>query len=143
MPVALPSVQSIPSLHPKDNRPRILLIDDDYLVRQYVKDVLGSHYDVVALATGLNLRSVLIDADPDLVLLDIMLPWIDGYELCETIRSMEERTALPVIFLTGQKRTDKDFLKALQVGGDAYMTKPFSPKELRGKISEFLKGETD
>lgn len=137
---ALAETQSRPNpiLKSAQNRFRILIVDDDYMVRQYVKDVLESHYDVKCLATGLNIKNLLQDLRPDLIILDIMLPWIDGFELCQTIRSEETKERLPIIFLTGEKRREADFLQALEVGGNAYMTKPFSPQELLKRIRELL-----
>jgi len=122
--------------HPKA---RVLVVDDDLLIRQCVTDILKHrHYEVDSLPNGIQLEAVLEQDPPDLIVLDIKLPWKDGFELCKSIKANERWRTIPVLFLTG-KRTDEDFAEGIQTGCDGYLTKPFTVKDLTEKISELLK----
>jgi two-component system KDP operon response regulator KdpE len=117
-------------------RTRILAVDDDPQVLRYLQRSLdeGGYRPVVTSNPSEVIRLVETE-EPDLVLLDLVLPGTDGFELLRRIR---EFSGVPVIFLTGRDR-DEDAVKALKMGADDYMTKPFSPSELLARIEAALR----
>ena len=114
----------------------LLLIDDDIEVLEMNSAYLISQKFNVFTAsdpkTGLNLA---ISKKPDLIVLDVMMPGMDGYELCSKIRQFSD---VPIIFLTG-KASEDDKIKGLVTGGDDYIIKPFSLKELKARIDALLR----
>ena len=116
----------------------ILVIDDEVAMLQLIKRVLEK--DGHCLTLQANAKSAL-DMDfrrYDLILLDIMMPDIDGFELCDQIRP---RVDCPIIFLTA-KTQEADVVRGLGLGGDDYITKPFSTNELRARINAHLRRDT-
>jgi two-component system KDP operon response regulator KdpE len=114
---------------------KILLIDDDLtllnLLSQYLRE---SAFDVIEASTGLTGLRLAYSEKPDLVLLDVMLPGMDGWEVCTRLR---ELTELPIIMLTA-KTTETDKLRGFQLGVDDYVTKPFSFAELVARIQAVI-----
>jgi len=98
---------------------------------------MGGNTGVDTLPSGLQLRDVLEGDSPDLIILDVMLPWKNGFELCRSIKSSPRWSNIPILFLTG-RTTDADFAKGIGVGADGYLTKPFKLAELTEKISALL-----
>jgi DNA-binding response OmpR family regulator len=115
---------------------RILVVDDDPTVSDVVARYLRREgYQVTLVGDGLAaLESAAADS-PDLVVLDIMLPGIDGLQVCRTLR---ERSPVPVILLTALG-TETDRIVGLEVGADDYVTKPFSPRELVLRVASVLR----
>ena len=116
----------------------ILVIDDENAMLQLIKRIFEKDGHCVTLQA--NAKAVL-DMDfrrYDLVLLDIMMPDIDGFELCDQIRS---RVDCPIIFLTA-KTQEADVVRGLGLGGDDYITKPFGTNELRARINAHLRRDT-
>ncbi len=115
-------------------RPRVLLVDDDDAVREAVSSALaGEGYDVTWFGDAENaLRQALV-APPSVVLLDVTMPRLDGWELCEILKRQSQTRHVPVLFLTG--RTDvRDRITAMQVGGSDFISKPFHARDLRAKV---------
>jgi len=114
---------------------RILLIDDDptllKLLGQYLRE---SHFEVYEASTGKEGLRLAYSERPDLVLLDVMLPGMDGWEVCARLREM---TDVPIIMLTA-KTTESDKLRGFRLGVDDYVTKPFSFAELVARIQAVL-----
>src|SRR5262249_9867310 len=97
-------------------------------------------YDAQVLGGSPGTLRALEQAKPDLILLDVMLPDIDGFELCRQIRGSSVLARTPVLFLTA--RSDEvDRVLGLEIGGDDYMTKPFSPRELIARVKAHLRRE--
>lgn len=119
----------------------ILVIEDDPALTRGLKDNFQSHGYIVHCAadgkTGLDLA---LDVKPDLVILDIMLPKMNGYDVCEIIRGA--KLEMPIIMLTA-KGQEKDIIRGLNLGADDYVTKPFSIKELLARVQAFLRRATD
>lgn len=92
-------------------------------------------YDVAVAADGVEALKVFSDEDPDLIVLDIMMPRLDGLAVCEELRKL---TTIPIIMLTALGDIS-DRIRGLQLGADDYLTKPFSPKELEARISAILR----
>ncbi len=114
----------------------ILLVDDDPQLLRLVRANLESVGYRILVAMDARSGLALIDAEmPDLIILDIMLPGIDGYELCQRIR---EFSATPIIMLTA-KVEDVDKVRGLKLGADDYLTKPFSVQELLARVEAVLR----
>ena len=116
---------------------KILLVEDDEALRFIVKDNLEQNaYEVEAAADGQLALDIFEQNTFDLIILDVMLPKIDGFQVAEKIRQSNEH--VPIIFLTARSMTE-DKIKGLTIGGDDYIPKPFSMEELLLKIKIFLR----
>jgi DNA-binding response OmpR family regulator len=116
--------------------PTILIIDDDAKLNQLLKDFLKDFgFDVVTATHPAKGLKALKQASPDLVILDIMLPEMDGFEVCRAIR---QTSSVPIIMLTARGEvTDK--VVGLELGADDYLAKPFEPRELVARIQSVLR----
>ena len=115
----------------------ILVIEDEQAIREGLLDVLVfHHYDVDSAATGPEGLQKALTGKFDLVLLDIMLPGIDGYEICDRIRATDPDQ--PVIMLTA-KTSDEEIVQGLKLGADDYVSKPFSIQQLVLRIEAVLR----
>ena len=120
-------------------RTAALLIDDDTRLGTLMTEYLGKHdIDVVVAGDGTRGLATLRKTRPDIVLLDIMLPGMDGLEVCRRIRATPDCSTLPVIMLTA-KGEDVDKVVGLEVGADDYLAKPFNPRELLARIRALLR----
>ena len=116
--------------------PRILVVDDDSALAEMVGIVLGSEgFDATYCADGAEAPAAFTAANPDLVLLDLMLPGLDGIEVCKQIRAV---SGVPIIMLTAKGDTS-DVVAGLEAGADDYMVKPFNPTELVARIRTRLR----
>jgi DNA-binding response OmpR family regulator len=114
----------------------VLVVDDDDNVRDVVRRYLEhAGYQVALAGTGEHALHVAAQAEPDLVVLDLMLPGIDGFEVC---RQLRQRSQVPVVMLTARGEED-DRIAGLQLGADDYVAKPFSPRELVLRVSSVLR----
>lgn len=115
---------------------RVLVVDDDAktveLVQLYLK---RDGYKVLSAYDGLEGLRLARESKPDLVVLDLMLPGLDGLEVC---RKLREESDVPIIMLTA-RTTETDRLKGLDLGADDYVTKPFSPRELAARVRAVLR----
>jgi two-component system alkaline phosphatase synthesis response regulator PhoP len=115
---------------------RVLVVDDDAKTVELVKLYLKRDgYHVLTAYEGIEALRLAREGHPDLIVLDLMLPGIDGLEICRTLRSESD---VPVIMLTA-KTTDQDKLVGLDLGADDYVTKPFSPRELAARVRAVLR----
>ena len=123
-------------------RPRVMLVDDDAAVRSAVSGALaGEGYDVACLGDAEEALRQALAEPPSLVLLDVTMPRLDGWELCEILRRQSQTREVPVLFITG--RTDvRDRITAMQVGGTDFISKPFHAKDLRAKVRALVGRET-
>jgi DNA-binding response OmpR family regulator len=120
--------------------PLILLVDDDARLREIVGMALeGEGYGVRTLESGEEALGVFEADDPDLLILDVMLPGRDGFELCRDIR---KRSPVPILMLTAKTDT-VDVVVGLESGADDYVTKPFVTKELLARIRALLRRARD
>lgn len=119
--------------------PRVLIADDDPLARQYVATLLRKYGMTVELADdGTTALASARDLDLDLVLLDLMMPGLDGLDCCRLIKGITREEFLPVMLLTS--KTDADSrVTGLRVGADDYVTKPFDERELMARITNLLR----
>ena len=121
-----------------DKRKKILLVDDDDSLRMIAREALQyQNYIVIEASDGNQAVDLLRVHKPDLVLLDILLPGIDGLKIASIIKSNISTSHIPVIFLTAKGQTE-DKVKALKSGGDDYLVKPFDSTELAARIEAIL-----
>src|SRR5271168_2377409 len=117
----------------------IYVVEDDPDVSQLIEHNLRTAgYDVSTFFSGAPVVPQAAKAQPALFLLDIMLPGISGFDLCRQIRQHEQLCKTPVIFLSARTQ-EPDRLQAFDAGGDGYITKPFSPRELIARIRNVLR----
>ena len=116
-------------------RRKIVIVDDDRETRDQLQAVLqGREYDVVQAQTGLRLISYLRVDRPDLILLDVMMSWIDGFELCRAVKQNPEYAGIPVVFISGRGDA-KDIEQGMACGAAAYFVKPLDIEALLGRIA--------
>ena len=115
---------------------KILIADDEPNIRLLVKKLLGKDYSVLEANDGQEAISIARNKKPDLILMDIMMPKMDGYTACSTLKTDQATKDIPVIMLTG---LGFELNKALakEIGADAYITKPFSHQDLLKAIGQF------
>jgi DNA-binding response OmpR family regulator len=116
--------------------PTVLVVDDEPIVRDVVvRYLVRDGFDTLEAADGDAARALIERSQPDLVVLDVMLPGMDGLSLCRWIRG---RSQLPVILLTARGE-EADRIVGLELGADDYVTKPFSPRELSARVRTVLR----
>jgi DNA-binding response OmpR family regulator len=121
-----------------DTQPLVLVADDDEDIRSLVTFRLGrSGYRVIAAGDGEEALSLALEHAPDLAVLDVMMPRLDGYELTRRLRDHETTQAMPVILLTARAQ-EADVARGFDAGADDYIRKPFSPQELRARVQAIL-----
>ncbi len=114
----------------------VLVVDDDVGILRMVRRILELEgYSVIMASNGEAALNMLVEKDPDLVLLDIMMPDIDGYVVCQNIREFSQ---LPIIMITGKDK-DEEKVQGLDIGADDYVTKPFSSRELVARIKAIMR----
>jgi len=115
---------------------KVLVVDDDVKTVELVRLYLDRDgYQVLTAYDGVEALRLARESYPDLIVLDLMLPDIDGLEICRTLRHQSD---VPIIMLTA-RTTDQDKLTGLDLGADDYVTKPFSPKELAARVRAVLR----
>jgi two-component system, OmpR family, response regulator len=116
---------------------RLLLVDDEDNLRSMLDAALRhSGFDVHPVANGRDAIDAVPEVQPDLIVLDVMLPDLNGFDVCKRLRSSGDRT--PVLFLTARDATE-DKVRGLTLGGDDYLVKPFSLEELVARITAVLR----
>ena len=114
---------------------RILVVEDEAGIRQVIKDYLiQAQFEVIEAQNGKEALEVIKEQSFDLAILDVMLPYVDGWTLCKNIR---EKSDIPVLFLTARS-TEYDELMGFDIGGDEYIKKPFSPAVLVIRVKKLL-----
>jgi two-component system cell cycle response regulator DivK len=117
---------------------RILVVEDQEDNRRIIRDLLASTgYEMIEALDGETGVRLAETERPDLILMDIQLPLLDGHEATRRIKDNPELRAIPVIVVTSYALSGDD-VKAMEAGCDAYVAKPFSPRQLLSKIREFL-----
>ncbi len=117
-----------------------MIIEDDRIISSLVQHILTRRgYQVHVAADGRAAIAMLEEIQPtQLILLDIMLPFVDGFELLKQIRAKTEWTEVPIIMLTS-KAQENNIVRALDAGADDYIVKPFQPEELVARVRRFVK----
>ncbi len=118
---------------------KVLVVDDTEINLKLIRALLkGAGYDVVTAACGADALTVAASEDPDLILLDIMMPDLTGFEVCQRLRAAPGTRQTPVVFLTALHELD-DHVKAMDVGGDDILTKPINKLELLTRVRSLLR----
>ena len=121
-----------------ENRSVVLVADDDRDILDLLAFRLGrAGYEVVSASDGEEALRLAVDRKPDLAVLDVMMPKLDGYEVIRRMRADESTKRIPVILLTARVQ-EHDVARGFEVGADDYMKKPFSPAELRARVQAII-----
>ena len=117
---------------------RILVVDDEMYIVNILDFTLATEgLEVISASNGEEALRKTVEFTPDLVILDVMMPKIDGFEVCRALKAKEETKEVPVILLTAKDR-DGDKKKGEEAGADLYVTKPFSPTRLLEDVRGLL-----
>ena len=118
-------------------KPSILVVDDEQTIRSLVRRLLSDKFAILEASDGAEAVDIARKHKPALILMDIMMPKMDGYQACYIIKTDQSIKRIPVVMLTGiGHELNKKLAK--EVGADGYITKPFTAKELLDTISKFL-----
>jgi signal transduction histidine kinase len=115
-------------------RPRVLIADDNSDMRQYLARLLSEHYEVETAADGQAAIQAAHSHPPDLIVSDVMMPILDGFELLKAVRADEQTRAIPVVLLSA-RAGEESRVEGIQAGADDYLIKPFSARELLARVS--------
>lgn len=118
-------------------KPVILLVDDNEEILDFVSDDLSEKYQVLVASNGMEGLDILTKEIVHLVISDVMMPKMDGFEFCKSIKSSVELSHIPVILLTA-KNTLQSKIEGLELGADVYIEKPFSPEFLQVQVSSLI-----
>ncbi len=121
----------------QEDKPLILIVDDNEEILDFISDDLEDKYVVLKAFDGQEALDILLKEPVQLVVSDIMMPVMDGYDLCKTIKSNFDYSHVPIILLTA-KNTLQSKIEGLELGADAYIEKPFSPEYLKVQIANLL-----
>lgn len=120
------------------SQPTILVIDDEPAVRRVLASILSLRYRVVTASRGVQIAEFLEQYHPDLIILDVLLPWLTGFDLCRLLKEKAESRNIPILLLTGCNDPE-DRERGLSLGAAAYLTKPFYAQDLLREIDRLLK----
>jgi len=121
------------------NQPTILVVDDDEMMRTFLEGFLGTRCSVRARANGREaLEEVRGASPPDLVILDLAMPEVDGFEFLAQIRANRLFDGLPIIVLSGSEQSEVR-VRCLKEGADDFLVKPFNPEELGARVDNLLR----
>jgi len=116
----------------------ILIVDDTVHIQYLLSQMLvGEGYKVRAVANGAQALAAVQATPPDLILLDIMMPEMDGYEVCRHLKADAQTRDIPIVFISALEETEEK-VKAFAIGGVDYVTKPFQPKEVLARVATHL-----
>ncbi|PZD94312.1 DNA-binding response regulator [Paenibacillus sambharensis] len=122
-------------------RPRILVVDDDEKITSLLRRSLAFEgYEIMTANDGLSGLKTMLTSEPDMVVLDVMMPNVDGWEVCRRIR--ESGSTVPILMLTAKDEI-KDRVKGLDMGADDYLVKPFALEELLARVRALLRRKSD
>jgi DNA-binding response OmpR family regulator len=117
---------------------KILAVDDNSINLAVIEELLGSQYNLMTVSTGIEALKTAQEFQPDLIILDIMLHGMNGYEVCQQIRESSSLRHTKIIMVSA-KAMESDRLKGYQIGADDYLTKPFDGEELLAKVCAHLR----
>ena len=118
---------------------RILIVEDEQAIADLISQALRRHgYETKVAEDGDEALSLIFDLKPDVVILDLMLPQMDGWEVCRRVKNDPETAHIPIMMLTA-RRSDKDAVEGHELGADDYMRKPFSCDELSARVRALLR----
>lgn len=133
------SLEDYRNLRRKDEPKTILVVDDDETMRQALKRLFeGEGYRVLVASDGTQLSQVLDEGPLELIVLDIGLPWINGFELCKLLKENDDLKKIPLVFISA-KTSEMDVRRGFEVGADDYIKKPFNLDEVKNTVKTLLK----
>lgn len=118
-------------------RKRILIADDDPAISRLLERVLMKDYDIITASDGTGALALAGQVRPHLLLLDVMMPGMDGFSLAQKVRMLPDLKNVPIIFLTARDGP-MDTIKGIQVGARHYVTKPFKIDDITAKVKKIL-----
>jgi len=121
----------------KTNKPSLLIVEDNTDVREYISDILNKYYNLTEASNGEEGLKKSFELIPDLIISDVMMPKMDGFQLCSKLKTDSNTCHIPLILLTA-KSTLKDKIEGLEIGADDYIMKPFEADELKARIQNLL-----
>jgi PleD family two-component response regulator len=119
-------------------RPVVLIVDDVLMNIEILSQALGSEYEILFAMSGQEGLDIARSQHPDLILLDIMMPETDGYDVCVQLKADGTTNVIPIIFVTALSG-EEDEAQGLEIGAIDYITKPFSPTIVRARVKNHLK----
>jgi PleD family two-component response regulator len=127
----------------KIEKTKLLIVDDDRNVITIIRDSFDSmQFDILEAVNGKEALGVVFAESPDMIILDIMMPDMDGYKVCQELKKHESTKNIPIIILSA-KTGIEDKLMAMGLGVDDYVVKPFDPRELKARVKLRLKSAND
>jgi two-component system, OmpR family, alkaline phosphatase synthesis response regulator PhoP len=118
---------------------KILVVDDEKDILELIDYNLSKNgYRVKTVTTGEDALELIKENDYDLIILDLMLPGVDGFDICKTIKADKQKSSIPIVMVTA-KSEEADKVAGLEIGADHYVTKPFSPRELLAIVKATLR----
>jgi DNA-binding response OmpR family regulator len=124
------------------DKSKILIIEDNADTRRFLEAMLGKEFEIISADNGVIGIDYARNKSPDLILLDVMLPILSGYDACSLLKKDEKTRRIPIIFLSA-KNTTTDITQGLTTGADDYIPKPFDYKELLARIKARLRKSTE
>jgi len=121
-----------------EKKKKILIVDDDQTNILILEEILGRQFDFLSVSDGVRALDAAMEFKPDIILLDIMMPGQDGYEICRKFRDKDELSFTKIILLSAKSMLN-DRLKGYQAGADDFITKPFDSEELLAKVRVFIR----
>lgn len=136
----LPEITEIPEdSNDNDNDCRLLIIEDNHDIATYIGSLFTDQYAIFYAENGKEGLEKALDLIPDLIITDLMMPGMDGLEVCRQVRGNEIINHIPIIVVTA-KITEEERIKGIEAGADAYLSKPFNTEELRTRVEKLLAG---
>ncbi len=122
-----------------DNKAKVLIVDDEPNVVELVAlSLIPGKYEVIKAYSGLDALDRVYQEKPDIIILDLMMPNVDGYEVCKRIKNSSITQHIPIIILSAKGEV-KDKLQSMELGADDYITKPFDPMEMEARVNSVLR----
>lgn len=124
------------------DKTKILVVDDDSFMHEMFAEALSGNYDIIAAESAADALMLVQNERPSLILMDVEMPGMDGYEACRRFKEMDATSGVPVIFVSAHDQIEER-LKGYEAGGEDYVVKPFIPQELEAKVVQLLKATAE